>query len=101
MFMSFGELAMTPWIALVSCDYNATNASQIDDIFTLARDKGAVSAVRFRPSFPIASLLTILDIKLLFTAYSQTCVINPEYADPEAFDQVLDIFSTPSLTSSQ
>ncbi|KAG7449504.1 uncharacterized protein BT62DRAFT_962840 [Guyanagaster necrorhizus] len=70
----------TPWIALVSCDFNATNASQEIDIFTLARDKGAVSA-------------------LLYSLYSTACVINPEYADPETFDQVFDIFSTQSLTS--
>ncbi|SJK97688.1 uncharacterized protein ARMOST_00941 [Armillaria ostoyae] len=72
--------ATTPWIALVSCDFNATNASQEIDIFTLARDKGAVSA-------------------LLYSLYSTACVINPEYADPETFDQVFDIFSTQSLTS--
>jgi len=40
--------ALTPWIALVSCDKNATNASMEEDIFTLARDKGAVSAVRIQ-----------------------------------------------------
>ncbi|KAK0461080.1 uncharacterized protein EV420DRAFT_1530134 [Desarmillaria tabescens] len=70
----------TPWIALVSCDFNATNASQEIDIFTLARDKGAVAA-------------------LLYSLYSTACVINPEYADPQTFDQVFDIFSTQSLTS--
>jgi hypothetical protein len=43
------SLAITPWIALVSCDYNATDADQEIDIFTLARDKGAVAAVRPRP----------------------------------------------------
>ena len=48
MLTVLGVTATTPWIALVSCDYNATNASQVVDIFTLARDKGAVSAVRFR-----------------------------------------------------
>ncbi len=42
---------MTPWIALVSCDFNATNASQEIDIFTLARDKGAVSAVSIMARF--------------------------------------------------
>lgn len=36
---------MTPWIAMISCDVNATNASQEEDVFTLARDKGAVAAV--------------------------------------------------------
>ncbi|KAG5342675.1 hypothetical protein C0989_010643 [Termitomyces sp. Mn162] len=70
----------TPWIAMVSCDSNATNASQEEDVFTLARDKGAVAA-------------------LLYSEYSFACVINPEYADPETFDQVFDIFSTQSLTS--
>ncbi|GLB37429.1 putative RING-like zinc finger [Lyophyllum shimeji] len=70
----------TPWIAMVSCDYNATNASQDEDVFTLARDKGAVAA-------------------LLYSSYSLACVINPEYADPDTFDQVFDIFSTQSLTS--
>jgi len=37
--------ASTPWIALVSCDKNATDMSLDEDIFTLARDKGAVAAV--------------------------------------------------------
>ncbi|KAG6911146.1 hypothetical protein DXG01_003886 [Tephrocybe rancida] len=69
-----------PWIAMVSCDFNATNASQEEDVFTLARDKGAVAA-------------------LLYSDYSLACVINPEYDDPETFDQVFDIFSTQSLTS--
>ncbi|KAF8868934.1 hypothetical protein CPB85DRAFT_1242210 [Mucidula mucida] len=71
----------TPWIALVSCDKNATDADQELDIFTLARDKGAVAA-------------------LLYSLSSVACIINPEYADPETFDQVFDIFSTQSLTSS-
>ncbi len=31
--------ATTPWIALVSCDANATYASQIDDIFTLENER--------------------------------------------------------------
>lgn len=35
----------TPWIAYVSCDQNETGASQEWDIFTLARDRGAVAAV--------------------------------------------------------
>ncbi|KAF9012349.1 hypothetical protein BDQ17DRAFT_1537219 [Cyathus striatus] len=73
-------LTTTPWIALVSCDRNATNASMEEDIFTLARDKGAVAA-------------------LLYSLNSVACVINPEYADPANFDQVFDIFSTQSLTS--
>lgn len=39
-------LATTPWIAFVSCDSNTTNSSMENDIFTLARDRGAVAAVR-------------------------------------------------------
>ena len=49
----------TPWVAYISCDANTTGASQewgesylpghnrmfMTDIFTLARDRGAVSAV--------------------------------------------------------
>ncbi|KAL4254244.1 hypothetical protein ABKN59_002875 [Abortiporus biennis] len=76
------DTTTTPWIALVSCDANATDASQEDDIFTLARDRGAVAA-------------------LLYSLYSERCEINPEYADPANFDQLMDIFATPSLQSSQ
>ncbi|KAI0044977.1 hypothetical protein FA95DRAFT_1522078 [Auriscalpium vulgare] len=72
----------TPWIALVSCDANATNASQEDDIFTLAFDRGAVGA-------------------LLYSEWSQACIINAEYADPTNFNQLMDIFSTQSLSSAR
>jgi hypothetical protein len=76
----YSAVAYTPWIALVGCDGNATNASEDVDIFTLARDAGAEAA-------------------LLYSIYSQECIINPAYADPATFDQVMDIFSTESLTS--
>ncbi|TFY58389.1 hypothetical protein EVG20_g8168 [Dentipellis fragilis] len=76
------DFTSTPWIALVSCDFNATNASQEDDIFTLARDRGAVGA-------------------LLYSEWSQACIINPEYADPANFEQVMDIYSTQSLSSAR
>ncbi|TFK70249.1 hypothetical protein BDN72DRAFT_896615 [Pluteus cervinus] len=69
----------TPWIALVSCDANATNASPEVDIFTLAKNKGATAAVLYSP-------------------FSQTCLINPEFA--EAFDPPFDIFSIQSRSSS-
>ncbi|KAF8658285.1 hypothetical protein AX16_002059 [Volvariella volvacea WC 439] len=65
---------------MVSCDFNATDAPQDVDIFTLARDKGAGAA-------------------LLYSLYSQGCIINPEYADPATFDQVFDIFSTQNRIS--
>ncbi|PBK95264.1 hypothetical protein ARMGADRAFT_1011131 [Armillaria gallica] len=71
----------TPWIALISCDFNATNASQEIDIFTLARDKGALSA-------------------LLYSVYSTACIINPGYSNVETSNHPLDVFSTHSLTSS-
>jgi len=37
---------------------------------------------------------------LLYSLYSTACVINSEYSDPSTFDQVFDIFSTQSSTSS-
>ncbi|KAG1777716.1 hypothetical protein EV702DRAFT_1222499 [Suillus placidus] len=76
------ETTTTPWIALVSCDANSTNFSEEVDIFTMASNAGAQSA-------------------LLYSLYSITCVINPEYADPANFDQVFDIFSTQSKSVSR
>lgn len=38
--------------------------------------------------------------QLLYSLYSLACVINTQYSDPQSFDQVFDIFSTQSLTSS-
>ncbi|TCD65331.1 hypothetical protein EIP91_002769, partial [Steccherinum ochraceum] len=38
---------------------------------------------------------------LLYSLYSDRCVINAEFADPTKFDKVMDIFSTPLLASSQ
>ncbi|PSR70731.1 hypothetical protein PHLCEN_2v13388 [Hermanssonia centrifuga] len=76
------DTTTTPWIALVSCDTNATNASQSDDIFTLARNRGAVAA-------------------LLYSLLGARCQINPDYADPQNFDQAMDIYVTPSLFASQ
>ncbi|KAK0475511.1 hypothetical protein IW261DRAFT_1494800 [Armillaria novae-zelandiae] len=71
----------TPWIALISCDFNATSASQELDIFTLARNKGAVSA-------------------LLYSVYSTACIINPGYSNGETSNHPLDVFSTQRLSSS-
>ncbi|KAI0339775.1 hypothetical protein BDW22DRAFT_1431273 [Trametopsis cervina] len=76
------DTTTTPWIALVSCDSNATDASQEVDIFTAAKERGAIAA-------------------LLYSVYSERCIINTEYADPQYFDQVMDIFSSPNLASSQ
>lgn len=77
-----GNTTVTPWIALVSCDANSTDASQVNDIFTIARDRGAVAG-------------------LLYSNYSSACIINKEYADPNHFDQVFDIYSTQSLDSAR
>ncbi|KAJ8475038.1 hypothetical protein ONZ45_g15745 [Pleurotus djamor] len=68
-----------PWIALVSCDANATHASMETDVFTLARDKGAKAA-------------------LLYSLRSEACVINAEYSKQ---DIVLDIFTTKGNISSR
>lgn len=80
--LAMNETTTTPWIALVSCDDNSTNFSENIDIFTMASSAGAQSA-------------------LLYSLYSNTCVINPEYADPANFDQVFDIFSTQSKSVSR
>ncbi|CAE6366484.1 unnamed protein product [Rhizoctonia solani] len=65
----------TPWIALISCDRNTTNASEDMDIFTSARDRGAIAA-------------------LLYSTKSEACLINPLYTNADEFDQILDIFAT-------
>ena len=43
--MGPNQTTSTPWIAYISCDVNETGSSMEWDIFTLARDRGAVSAV--------------------------------------------------------
>lgn len=80
--LALNESTTTPWIALVSCDANSTNFSEDVDIFTMANSSGAQSA-------------------LLYSLYSNTCLINQEYADPANFDQVFDIFSTQSISVSK
>lgn len=69
-----------------------------EDIFTLARNKGAVSAVRTLYSIWQAGYGYLF--QLLYSLYSLACVINTKYSDPQSFDQVFDVFSTTSLTSS-
>ncbi|KAG1816088.1 uncharacterized protein BJ212DRAFT_1356341 [Suillus subaureus] len=80
--LAMNESTTTPWIALISCDANSTNFSENVDIFTMASSAGAQSA-------------------LLYSLYSNTCLINQEYADPANFDQVFDIFSTQSQSVSR
>ncbi|KAH8096809.1 hypothetical protein BXZ70DRAFT_316802 [Cristinia sonorae] len=87
-FLHFSETNLTedttttPWIALVSCDSNSTNASTTTDIFTLARQRGAIAA-------------------FLYSLYGERCEISRDYADPTNFDNRMDIFSAPMLTASQ
>lgn len=38
--------------------------------------------------------------QLLYSLSAAACIINPAYSDPSTFDQVFDIFSTQSGTSS-
>lgn len=84
----------TPWIAFISCDFNETSASQewgefdsmtlaaviqitdLIDIFTLARDRGAVSA-------------------LLYTTTSMSCLLNQHYI--QDFEKPLDVFATKTI----
>ena len=37
----------------------------------------------------------------MYSLYSEACIINAEYADPNNFEQVMDIFSTQSLSSAR
>ncbi|EEB86629.1 hypothetical protein MPER_16349, partial [Moniliophthora perniciosa FA553] len=60
------EATSTPWIALISCDANSTDASPNQDIFTYAHSKGAVGA-------------------LLYSLYSTTCILT-SYPDPNPID---------------
>ncbi|WVF72758.1 hypothetical protein IAT40_007576 [Kwoniella sp. CBS 6097] len=66
----------TPWIAYISCDVNETTWSDEWDIFTLARDRGAVSA-------------------LLYTSKAQSCLLNQEYITD--FEKPLDVFATKTV----
>ncbi|KAI0827253.1 hypothetical protein BC628DRAFT_1368527 [Trametes gibbosa] len=71
----------TPWIALISCDGNATQASATQDIFTLAKERGAVAAV-------------------LYSLTSPACQINPQYTSQARMGPALDVYATQSLSSS-
>ncbi|KAI0703679.1 hypothetical protein C8T65DRAFT_741284 [Cerioporus squamosus] len=66
----------TPWVALVACDNNATDATP-DDIFARAKQSGAQAGV-------------------LYSLFSSTCVVTPGYSSPS-----LDIYVSTSLPSSR
>lgn len=74
--------SLSPFIALISCDHNITNTTLDNDIFTMANSSGAIAA-------------------LLYTTNSQACLINPDYANPDNFDRVLDIYTTVRMSSAK
>ncbi|CED83911.1 Predicted E3 ubiquitin ligase [Phaffia rhodozyma] len=63
----------TPWIAFVSCDSNITDMSMENDIFSLARDRGAMAA-------------------LLYSNTSEGCQITQNYLDN--YEKPLDVYTT-------
>ncbi|KAH9942496.1 uncharacterized protein BXZ73DRAFT_88050 [Epithele typhae] len=75
------DTTSTPWIALISCDKNSTHSDPDEDIFTLAKERGAIAA-------------------LLYTVNASSCLINPYYSNPANFDQVMDVYMTQSLKNS-
>lgn len=71
--INHSNTAITPWIAFVSCDTNVTNDSTTDDIFTIARDSGAVAAVRsFHPVYIFKEILSTEHICSCYTHNGQT-----------------------------
>lgn len=68
-------LAYKIWIALVSCDSNTTSSPNYTDRFTYAQSAGAVAA-------------------LLYSSYSQACLIKPAYADLAIFNQCMGMYVT-------
>ena len=93
--------AIAPWIALISCDSNSTDASATDDTFTLARDRGAVAAVGSVSTAFVPPVTHSVLIQLLYSTHSAVCMINKEYADPANFNPPFDVFSTQSLTTAR
>ncbi|KAI0092967.1 hypothetical protein BDY19DRAFT_882485, partial [Irpex rosettiformis] len=72
--------ATTPWIALIACDNNATNASLETDVFTQAANRGAVGV-------------------LLYSLYSEYCFLQQPYI-MDNVSHPIDIFIPPNLHSS-
>lgn len=70
-----------PWIAFVTCDTNGTSFSDTDDIFSLARDRGAVAAllysftseVRSHSLNPQRSVLTEVTERRAVKSIKTTC----------------------------
>ncbi|PLW21874.1 hypothetical protein PCANC_03348 [Puccinia coronata f. sp. avenae] len=68
--------AVVPWIAMINCDSNSSTSSSQDDIFTMARDRGAAAA-------------------MLYSLTAHSCKVNPEYL--QNFEKPLDVFSAGNL----
>lgn len=71
---------IVPWIAMINCDSNSSSYSMQDDIFTLARDRGARAA-------------------MIYSLHSTTCQVNQEFLDN--FEKPLDVFSSGNLQGSR
>ncbi|EGF98530.1 uncharacterized protein MELLADRAFT_79676 [Melampsora larici-populina 98AG31] len=61
---------------MINCDTNTSTFSMVDDIFTLARDRGAAAAV-------------------LYSLTARSCSVNSEYL--LNFEKPLDVFSSANL----
>ncbi|KAG8845762.1 hypothetical protein FRB91_001503 [Serendipita sp. 411] len=79
--MWINDSTSTPWIALINCDKNATNATMDNDIFAMVRDRGAVAA-------------------LLYSNTSDGCLLNSEYHNGDGFDHIFDIFTSKKVATS-
>lgn len=76
------------------CSGESWSSSLAGHIFTQCTER----SLRI-PHVPLRLRCYIL--QLLYSKYSQSCVINPSYADPQNFDQVMDIFTVMSSTVTQ
>jgi hypothetical protein len=84
-------VATTPWIAFIACDSNSTNMDPDVDIFTIVRDKGAKAAVCILHHIPASK--NIISSQVLYSEYSNSCIITDFYMDLDYFERIFDIFS--------
>jgi len=76
------DFTTTPWIAFISCDANVTNATSDVDVFTSAKNRGAVAA-------------------LLYSQWSDACILNAVFVDPAVFTSDIGIYVTKSLIAAR
>ncbi|KAI3622028.1 ring-7 protein [Moniliophthora roreri] len=87
------EATSTPWIALISCDANSTDASPEQDIFTYAHSKGAVGAASTTPT----------SIQYASSSYMysfSTPSTPPPASSPRTWTQAQSTYSSPPKTRS-